>query len=457
MSKYPDAFTTRMRSQLGSAYEAFIAALDLPMTTSVRTNPAKYQVADSTLPLGDAILWATNGHYLSERPSFTFDPLFHAGAYYVQESSSMFVERAFHTIDIKDKSLRVLDLCAAPGGKTTHLLSLLNKDSLLVANELIANRNHILRQNLSRWGHTNIVVTQNKAEDMARLGEFFDVILVDAPCSGEGLFRKDKAAIDEWSESNVNLCAERQRDILSHISQCLKPGGYIIYSTCTYEPSENMEHIRTMTQGGAFTSVPIAGASSFAEVTTLQEDKAVGYAFYPHLTRGEGFFISLLKKEGQHTERLKQDISKPLIDKTTAELMPLLGSMLHEPERFTALKHQTYYNILPTIFMPDYKRLAQQLYIRQAGVPVGEIKGKDLIPAHELALSLAMRADFPHLDLDRTQAIAYLKAETIQLPTEHRGWMTVRYKDLNLGFVKVLPNRINSYMPKDWRILRSVP
>ncbi len=471
MTEFPKAFTNRMKAHFGDEFDAFIHSLDAPVTTSIRLNPAKIntvsqpELAVSPSPLervGERLIpWTENGYYLSERPSFTFDPLFHAGVYYVQESSSMFLEQAFRAIPFIDNPIRVLDLCAAPGGKSTHLLSLMNQDSLLVSNEPIANRNHILRQNLSRWGNSNVVVTQNKASDFAKLGAFFDVIVIDAPCSGEGLFRKDKNAITEWSEANVTMCAERQRDILTNIVQCLKPNGYLIYSTCTFEEAENLDNINFLVKEHGMVSLPIPDADSFKpELTPVSNDDAKGYAFYPHHTRGEGFFISLLRKPGHES----RTVSSPLQgvwgsgpDKTTTELLHYISKFVDHAERFTVLKHEPYYNILPTIFLRDYKTLAQYLYIRNAGISAGEIKGKDFIPAHELSLYQGFRKDFPSAELDLKTAISYLKAETISIPTDHRGWMTVRYRDTNLGFVKAIPNRINNYFPKEWRILKSQP
>jgi 16S rRNA C967 or C1407 C5-methylase (RsmB/RsmF family)/NOL1/NOP2/fmu family ribosome biogenesis protein len=458
MSEFPQAFTDRMKAHFGEEYNAFIAALDGPVTTSVRINPAKFNTSDSTLPIERKIEWSGNGYYLSERPSFTFDPLFHAGAYYVQESSSMFLEQAFKTIPLIDQPLKVLDLCAAPGGKSTHLLSLMNAESLLISNEPIANRNHILRQNLSRWGNANVVVTQNKAEDFAKLGPFFDVVVIDAPCSGEGLFRKDKNATNEWSESNVAMCAARQRDILSNIVHCLKPGGYLIYSTCTFEEAENLDNINYLLSEHEMESLPIPNAADFTpEITCGSKGEANGYAFYPHKTKGEGFFISLLKKEGAYKPNVLSHLQGVWGSKQGNELLPYLNNFIDNADSFIVLKHQPYYNILPAIFLHEYKTLAQYLYIRNAGISAGEIKGKDFIPAHELSLYQGFRKDFSAAELDLKTAISYLKAETISIPTNHKGWMVVKYKGANLGFVKALPNRINNYFPKEWRILKAQP
>ena len=474
-SKFPQAFLERMKAHFGDEFDAFISSIDEPVTTSIRLNPAKtIQLSEAVFFLSNvspllgrgvggedeglgmrSIAWAENGYYLTERPSFTFDPLFHAGAYYVQESSSMFLEQAFKAIPFINKPARVLDLCAAPGGKSTHLLSLMNKESLLVSNEPIANRNHILRQNLSRWGNSNVVVTQNKAEDFAKLGSFFDVVVVDAPCSGEGLFRKDKNAINEWSESNVAMCAERQRDILANIIQCLKPGGYLIYSTCTFEDAENLDNINFLLSEHQMESISIPDAEIFKpELTPVSKGDAKGYAFYPHKTKGEGFFISLLRKPGPE---FTPKPPKGGLIQATNELLPYLNQFIENAEQYAVLKHQTYYNILPSAFLNDYKTLAQHLYIRNAGISAGEIKGKDFIPAHELSLYQGFKKDFPAAELDLKAAISYLKAETISIPTDHKGRMVVRYKSSNLGFVKALPNRINNYFPKEWRILKSQP
>jgi 16S rRNA C967 or C1407 C5-methylase (RsmB/RsmF family)/NOL1/NOP2/fmu family ribosome biogenesis protein len=454
MSKYPQAFIDRMKVHLGSEFNAFITALDEPVTTSIRINPNK--IVTTAFPVEMSIPWAQNGYYLAVRPSFTFDPLFHAGAYYVQESSSMFLEQAFLATCLQSQPIKVLDLCAAPGGKSTHLLSLINDQSLLVSNEVTANRNHILRQNLARWGRANVIVTQNRSEDFAKLGVFFDLIVIDAPCSGEGLFRKDKNAIGEWSEANVDMCAERQKVILANAIQCLKPGGYLIYSTCTFEEAENMANVRHLMNDLEMGCLPIKGADSYTELTAVSKDNAIGYAFYPHKAKGEGFFISLLKKKGDLRQTTAGAFNTNK-DKLTGEFLSYVESHIKDADSFAALKHGQYYNILPAIFLSDYKTLSQCLYIRNAGISAGEIKGKDFIPAHELSLYQGFSNSFPSYELDIKTAISYLRAETISIPTDHRGWMAVKYQGVNLGFVKALPNRINNYFPKEWRILKAQP
>lgn len=461
MIKYPDAFLARMKAQLNGEFDSFLSALGQVPSTSVRLNPGK-PCTDGLFSdnggLGERVPWSVNGFYLNQRPSFTFDPLFHAGAYYVQESSSMFIEQAFRSAVLNDTPIRVLDLCAAPGGKSTHLLALLNRQSLLVANEVIANRNYILRQNLARWGKANIIVTQNKASDFGRLTDFFDLVLVDAPCSGEGLFRKDKAAVQEWSEENVHMCALRQKDILRDILPCLKPGGHLIYSTCTFEDSENLGNIQRLIQEEGMECLKIAGAESFsAFAAKLTRGPATGYAFYPHRNKGEGFFISLLRKPGALLPNTMPAFKAKQPEGTDSELAALLEPFLSEPGQYAFIKHQTVYHLLPAPLLSDLKLLTKQLYLRCAGLPVGEIKGKDLVPSQELALFSGLRNDFPSAELDLKTAVTYLRAETISLPDLRPGWLTLRYKGMNLGFGKALPNRMNNYFPKDWRILKAGP
>jgi len=233
--QFPPAFEQRMRPHLDKSWEEFEQAHQQFPPVSIRFNPKK---AHSPIDL-TIIPWTSHGYYLGERPSFTLDPLFHAGSYYVQEASSMFLEQAFLQAVDRTKPINVLDLCAAPGGKSTHLLSLMNKESLLVTNEVIRSRASTLAENIQKWGYDNVAVTNNDPQDFKRLSGFFDVIVVDAPCSGEGLFRKDPGAMGQWSTDNVALCARRQQRILNDVWPALKEGGILIYSTCTYNELEN--------------------------------------------------------------------------------------------------------------------------------------------------------------------------------------------------------------------------
>ncbi|MES1226926.1 MAG: RsmB/NOP family class I SAM-dependent RNA methyltransferase, partial [Bacteroidota bacterium] len=229
----PHALIASLQTVKGFDKDAFVQIHESgEQITSVRVNPNRtFNVEYSTLNVQGKVPWSSNGYYLSERPSFTTDPLFHAGAYYVQEASSMFLEEAVKQTCDLSKPLKVLDLCAAPGGKSTLLQSIISNESLLISNEVIKSRVNILSENITKWGAANVVVTNNDPKDFQRLPEYFDLIVIDAPCSGSGLFRKDPEAITEWSSDNVMLCSQRQQRILADILPCLKPGGILIYST----------------------------------------------------------------------------------------------------------------------------------------------------------------------------------------------------------------------------------
>ncbi len=430
---YPVEFLTRMKALLQEEYPAFVASLDTPSPTSIRLNLIK---ATAKFDTEEIVEWCTSGRYLKERPSFTFDPLFHAGTYYVQEASSMFLEQVWKQINKDNRTVKVLDLCAAPGGKSTHLLSLMNKESLLVSNEVIPNRNKILQQNVIKWGNANVVVTQNKAEDFTALGEYFDIILIDAPCSGEGLFRKDKEAIEEWSEKNVTMCTVRQKDILKNAMSCLKPGGYLIYSTCTFEPDENDDQIKELATGNVQLVINTKGV-----VKT-----EFGYQFYPHRVKGEGLYMAVLKKEGEENA-----VSNP--EPKTRNSEPL-NTYLTDPISFSEFKKDNLLFAIPKSIYNYFLALEKQLYIRNAGIFMGEMKGKDFLPSHDLALSNHIRPDIPSVELSYDDAIIYLRGETPKIKTGERGWCLAKYENRNLGWMKILDNRLNNYFPKDWRILK---
>jgi len=438
---YPEAFIKRIKVLLPQDFNAFIKTLDGPSPTSVRLNPSK---KTNRFAEEEKMSWCAEGRYLQERPTFTFDPLFHAGAYYVQEASSMFLEEVWKQLNLPHQPLKILDLCAAPGGKSTHLLSLMNEQSFLVTNEIISNRNKILQQNIIKWGNANCLITQNKPEDFAALENYFDVILVDAPCSGEGLFRKDKNAVAEWSEKNVEICSIRQKDIVKHAAACLKPGGFIIYSTCTYEPVENDKSIDFMQELGLH--VIALNNSKFPEITKTK----YGLQFYPHIVKGEGFYIAALQKKKDGAAY----IHPPVNNKKIPALSAAFQTYLQLPEGFTELKKNDFIFALPHFMWADFAILEKRLYIRNAGLLMGHLKGQDFLPAHDLALSNHIRKDLPAFELTEEEAITYLRCETPKIKTDLLGWALATHKGLNLGWIKLIPGRFNNYFPKDWRILK---
>ena len=260
-------------------------------------------IHDSRFTIHEQIPWTSSGYYLSERPSFTFDPLFHAGCYYVQEASSMFLEQAFRQLTNLSQPMKVLDLCGAPGGKTTHIQSLISDDSLLVSNEVIKGRSHVLIDNIMKWGAANVIVTNNDPSAFSRLEGYFDVMVVDAPCSGSGLFRRDSDAIHEWSLNNVQLCSQRQKRILADALPALKENGLLVYSTCSYSREEDEDIADWLEDEMGMQNLPLQIGEDWNIVrTNAKKSNAEGYRFYPDKLKGEGFFLACFKKQNSTNE-----------------------------------------------------------------------------------------------------------------------------------------------------------
>lgn len=446
----PVAFTGRIKSQFPAEYNEFIQAIDQVPAISLRTNPRKFH-----LPVTSAkIPWCGSGIFLNERPAFTLDPLLHSGAYYVQEASSMFVEQAFNRTEQAGSRI-VLDLCAAPGGKSTHLLSLLAETDLLVSNEVIRSRVSVLDENIRKWGHQNVVVCNNDPSDFARLEGLFDLILVDAPCSGEGLFRRDASAIQQWSVDNTNLCSTRQRRILADIWPALKAGGYLIYSTCTFNPAENEENLKWLAENNDLESIRIPLLPDWG-VQEMETDGLFGYRFLPHRVKGEGFFLTLLrKKDGSgsctFSKKIKSGLEK--MPKQFAEIRNWLttpGSGFYVKSEFVIA--------FPEAKIPVLNTLADQLRVISFGLPVAQFKKNDLLPEHTFALSVDRNPDvFEAIELNLRDALLFQKKEEIRIDSNQKGWMLVQYMGVPLGFVKNLGNRANNYFPKEWRIRMALP
>lgn len=365
----------------------------------------------------------------------------------------------------------MLDLCAAPGGKSTHARSLLPEGSLLVANEVMRNRSQILAENLTKWGHPDIIVTNNDPADFSAFPSFFDVILTDVPCSGEGMFRKDPVAVDEWSPANVENCWQRQRRILSDIWQSLKPEGLLIYSTCTYNTKEDEENVRWMQQELGAEPLPLPVPEEWNITGNLLNDPSTPvYHFFPHKTRGEGFFLAVLRKPAaeanadgdagarnsfsKNKSSRKKDKASSAVSK---EALLTAKNWLNEQatDRYLLLTEGTEIHAFPKRYADELAALKQHLKVVLAGTSLGEMKGKDLIPAHALAMSACLlRPDaFATEEISYEQAIAYLRKEAIALPaTAPRGYILLTYRHVSLGFVKNIGNRANNLYPSEWRI-----
>lgn len=449
----PAPFEQTMRRLLGDSYDCFRQALLDEPAVSIRLNPAKWHV-----PVGyEPVPWATNAYYLSERPSFTFDPLLHSGCYYVQEASSMFVEQAVK--QHLGEAHVALDLCAAPGGKSTLLRSLLPDECVLVSNEVMRPRSQVLAENMIKWGHSRCIVTSNYPEHFTPLGELFDLVLVDAPCSGEGMFRKDPVAVSEWSPENVAVCWKRQRDILTDIWPTLRPGGLLIYSTCTFNTQEDEENVRWLVHELGAELLPVETDVSWGITPSLVSDVPNAYRFLPGRTRGEGFFLAVLRKGNLSSEMGKSSMGTKK-NKRSKDKRSVLAAP-SECKKWLFASEQYLYKVegdsvvaIPADMEPLVAALSGYLHLVHCGVPLAMLKGRDIIPSHALAMSTALGRDaFASYELPYLDALRYLHGEAVVLSSDvPRGYVVVTYRGMPLGFVKHLGNRANNLYPNEWRI-----
>ena len=443
----------------GNALVAF-SAFDSPASVSVRLNPFKKGCALE----GRQVKWSPHGLLLDKRPQFTLDPMFHAGAYYVQDSSSMFVGHVFRHLLSKveipsSRPLRVLDLCAAPGGKTTDLAASLREACgdgfMLVANEVMKARVSVLADNVALWGDPNVTVTTDDPRSFAALPGFFDIIVADVPCSGEGMFRKDEQAQQQWSEDNVALCEARQRRILADVWPALKQGGLMIYSTCTFNRYENDRNVEWIARE--------LGAESLLDGNAIMAPEGIiatehGYSLVPGHVEGEGQYCAALRKtapveitgradrpvRGVRPSAKEQPLPKGIDELLTAEVV-----LRQKSDTVTAV---------PAGLAGPLASLEQCLHVISAGCAVGTLKGQILVPDADLALSLMFRHDaFPYVDMELKDALAYLHRDAIVLKDAPKGYVTVGYAGLPLGFVKNLGNRCNNLHPQSRRIRMNIP
>ena len=411
----PEDFISETRQLMGDErFERLLLGLQQEAPVSIRINERKpikspstfkRQQSSSLVPHSSPVPWCPTGFYLDERPNFTFDPLLHAGCYYVQEASSMFIDHVVRTLTAQSPSSvsHCLDLCASPGGKSTCLRSILPDDCILYSNEPIRPRAQVLNENILKWGHPGVVVTNNYARDYRKSGLPFDLILTDVPCSGEGMFRKDPQAIAEWSLQKVIQCQQLQREIVTDIWPCLKPGGILIYSTCTFNRHENEDNVQWIARelGADFITIPVE--ASWGITGSLTEDIPV-YRFLPGYTRGEGLFMAVLKKNNPQTSSHKPQTSN-------------LRILSHGPLS-----------------------------------PVQ--KGKDLIPDVSEALTIDIKNKYARVEVTWQQAIQYLRKEAVTLSADTpRGIVMVCFEGHPLGFAKNIGNRANNLYPSEWRIM----
>ncbi len=443
----PESFVQQFVKQWGQpSYEAFIHAFDSSLPTSVRVHPFKKSIVHAEV---DIVPWCPYGRYLKERPVFTLDPLFHAGAYYVQEAASMFLWHILQSCFGENRDIKVLDLCGAPGGKSNLIADFLQQTGVLVTNEVIKNRAYILKANMEKSGYHNIIVTNNDPKDLGQLTGMFDLILVDAPCSGEGMFRKDEGAIREWSSDNVKTCSLRQKRILSDIIPALKPEGLLVYSTCTFNEEENIKNVSWLAREHHLTTVPIKNTETFG-VTNVTSEGCTGYQFFPQTHRSEGLFISLLQNQDVQNKPFSK--KKPLVSlpkKMTEVCLPILQSpsdfrFFYDPNEDVHFFPQNHLSFLESV-MAVSKTI-------HAGINIGRIIKNDVIPHHALALALDTGDYFQKIELSKEQSLAFLQKSLHEIPEAPTGWLMVTHSELGLGWIKNLGNRINNYLPNEAKI-----
>ncbi len=409
---------------------------------SIRINPFK---PSAVFQGAEKIPWSINGKYLNDRPEFVSDPLFHAGTYYSQEASSMFLGKILNSIDLSQKI--VLDLCAAPGGKSTLINSFLPKDALLLANEVIKSRSWILKENMDKWGSSNVIVTNNDPSDFEQFLGFFDVVVVDAPCSGEGMFRKDKKAINEWSERNVNLCCTRQKRILADIIPSITNGGVLIYSTCTFNDKENRDNLKWLQENYEVENFEFE-YSPGEGIIELNEGKLKGFQFLPGVTKGEGFFISaMLVYGGREKLKVPKRIRKLRLDTWEGSSSEFLNN-----QNKNYIINETIHNF-PEEFESILKSIIWDLNPIKTGCKIGQnIKGK-IKYSHELAFAHELKKDaFELVEVSHDDAIRFLQKKVLSEVPDIKSWGLVTFQNQPLGWVKKIGGRLNNYYPKEFRI-----
>ena len=439
-----------MREMLGDDAERLFSALDTPAEVSIRVNPAK----PAEVFEGEAIGWSPNGRYLAERPQFTLDPLMHGGAYYVQEASSQFVAHILRSDNIDGG--RVLDMCAAPGGKTTVYSSLVGREGLVVANDINRGRTLALSDNVQRWGMGNVVVTCNEPEHIGAFEQWFDVVAVDAPCSGEGMFRKMDEAREEWTPASVEQCVARQRDILAEAWRALRPGGKLIYSTCTFNDREDEGVVRWLVEEYGDEIVATERIETEDKWGIVRSD--IGpfqcFHFYPHSARGEGFFAAVACKAKGVTKRRtpkgRRKVFTTLQSKDLAEVSRWVDDA--KTMSFRCVGDIVYgYN---SAVMEDITQLSESLSVVYSGVAMGQIFKGTLKPEHSLALFVGRNRDVvPEVELSLEDAQNYLRRQDIDAKQFSEGVNVVTYKGVAIGFIKRIGVRCNNMYPKDLRIL----
>ena len=448
-------FIREIESYNDCRFEGLIDALSTSPSVSVRANKLK----SVEVPIeANSVKWCSNGWYLPTRQSFTFDPALHQGLYYVQDASSMIISYIVSQLvgDSKEP-ICYLDACAAPGGKTTTAIDVIPKGSLVVANEYVPNRANILVENIIKWGYPSVVISKGDTARYKKLRGMFDIIAADVPCSGEGMFRKDQEAVKQWSPDLVEECVDRQKEIVSNLWNSLRQGGYMIYSTCTFNRRENEEMVDFIINELGAESVKIDMPQDCGIQTGVNTSNYC-YRFLPHRVEGEGLFVAVVKKGNCEDviiqKHIKNSKKKSLAKPTNINAVEDWICDEYNEYEFGIDKD----NIIafPSRWNDYLSLLKSNLDVIYYGVNIATIKGRDIIPLQSLAMSQILNGNlFIQAEIDYSTAISYLRREAITLEDLPKGYVLVTYKKRPLGFVKNLGNRANNLYPNEWRILSS--
>ncbi len=444
----PAEFLSILKADFPEAADRIASALDDAPESSVRFARGKGGKHPAWMEGAEKIAWADNGYYLPERPNFTLTPQWHAGQFYPQDASSMIIGTIAASLPVKPKS--VLDLCAAPGGKTTALLDAIEDDDVVfVANEYDRRRAQILRENLIRYGDQRVVAVNLPADALVSSGLTFDFILVDAPCSGEGMMRKEEVARRQWSPSLISQCAALQREILTEAVKMLKPGGYLIYSTCTLNRSENEDNVDFACRELGLEAIDTGLAEKFGIHPSLNPSLPA-LRFIPGITRGEGLFVALMRKsEDEAVRATKTRKQKQKKTPATVALPEWVSG-----KRLTGIAIEDSVIAMPEGLLPIYYSLKNITNPLLAGVEVARMKGRKTVVTHPVLMSrIFLRGSLPEVEVDKEDALRYLRHQTLVLPADTpRGITVLTFEGLPLGAVNNLGNRANNLYPQEFKI-----
>ena len=464
MHKLPESFLQSLEGLPGYDRAAFLHAHQEGREgAAIRLNLHKTPTAHAVQPgenrawgevVAARVPWCPQAFHLTPRPAFVFDPLFHAGAYYVQEASSMLLDFAWRSVCGDETDLRVLDLCAAPGGKSTLLASQENI-GLLLSNEIIRNRVPSLYENVVKWGLPHMLVSSQDPRDFQSTPGFFDAMVVDAPCSGSGLFRKDPDAVGHWSPDTVTLCSQRQQRILADALPALRQGGYLFYATCSFSREEDEDICDWLVVEQGMTPVRLPVDDSWGVVESVSpKGGAYGYRCYPHRLEGEGFFLAVFRRDSGDDGT---DLEATGGMQRQALAPEAMRAWVKDPGEWSWTEQAGVWLLVPAAQREACRYLNENFRLRRSGLRVGTMAHGQFNPDHELSMSTILANDLPSAELDLLQSLRYLKRELPDLPSGEKGWMILRHQGMALGLAKKLPNRINNYYPQEWRIRANLP